>query len=126
MNKPILLGVMCLSFECPEPIQSPCEQECQPTESQVAGSAPIFPMPLFLLPGYGGTDNLPGPRFELPPTGPLPPPIPPFQPPIQPPINPPLEPEIPQQPVPEPSTFVMVIVLGVVGLVYSRRNKHAE
>jgi hypothetical protein len=123
MNKPLLLGVMCLSFECPEPIQPPCEQECS-QESLMAGSTPLFPMPLFLLPGYGGTDSLPVPRFELPPIRPIPP-IPPFQPPIHPPIDPPLEPKIPQQPVPEPSTFATATVLGLIGLIYSRRNRHA-
>lgn len=123
MNKPFLLGVMCLSFECPELIQPPCEQECL-TSSQIAGSTPPFPMPLFLLPGYGGTDSLPVPRFEFPPVKPAPP-IPPFQPPIHPPINPPIkpEPEIPQQPVPEPNTLVTAVVLGLIGLIYSRTKK---
>ena len=124
MNKPILLGVMCFSFECPEPIQPPCEQECLPS-SQVASSTVPFPIPLFLLPGYGETDSLPVPRFEFPPVRPIPP-INPFLPPINPPLHPPLEPEIPQQPVPEPSTFAMAVVLGLVGLIYSRRNKHAK
>lgn len=120
MNKPLLLGVMCFSFECPEPIQPPCEQEC-PQESLMAGSTVPFPIELFLLPGYGGTDSLPVPRFEFPPVRPVPP-IPPFQPPIHPPINPPIKPEIPQQPIPEPSTFAMAVVLGLVGLIYSRKR----